>query len=496
MSEIGYGTTRGRWVLLATVLGSGMTMLDGTVVNVALPAIGRDLDAQIAGLQWTINGYTLTLAAFILLGGSLGDRFGRRRVLLIGVTWFALASLLCGIAPNLLVLVLARGLQGIGGALLTPGSLAILQASFRPEDRARAIGAWTGLGGVASAIGPFAGGWLIETVGWRWVFLLNLPLAAVVVFVSLRHVPESSDPEMARGLDIPGAALAALGLAGLTFGLIAWPDQGAGSIAVWGSLLGGVLALGAFVVVESRSSSPMLPLGVFRSRLFTATNVVTFAVYAALSGVFFVLVVELQVVAGFSPIAAGAALLPVTIVMLFLSARGGALGQRIGPRVPMTVGPIVAAVGVLLLSRIGPDATFLADVLPGTIGLGLGLAITVAPLTATVLGAVDVRHAGIASGVNNAVARAAGLLAVAAIPLIAGITATVYADPVLFGQAASRAILYCAGLLVVGGLLSWLTVRTPARTSRAQPPPAPARSATLHEPGSCVDRMVDRPASG
>jgi EmrB/QacA subfamily drug resistance transporter len=496
MSEIGYGTTRGRWVLLATVLGSGMTMLDGTVVNVALPAIGRDLDAQIAGLQWTINGYTLTLAAFILLGGSLGDRFGRRRVLLIGVTWFALASLLCGIAPNLLVLVLARGLQGIGGALLTPGSLAILQASFRPEDRARAIGAWTGLGGVASAIGPFAGGWLIETVGWRWVFLLNLPLAAVVVFVSLRHVPESSDPEMARGLDIPGAALAALGLAGLTFGLIAWPDQGAGSIAVWGSLLGGVLALGAFVVVESRSSSPMLPLGVFRSRLFTATNVVTFAVYAALSGVFFVLVVELQVVAGFSPIAAGAALLPVTIVMLFLSARGGALGQRIGPRVPMTVGPIVAAVGVLLLSRIGPDATFLADVLPGTIGLGLGLAITVAPLTATVLGAVDVRHAGIASGVNNAVARAAGLLAVAAIPLIAGITATVYADPVLFGQAASRAILYCAGLLVVGGLLSWLTVRTPARTSRAQPPPAHARSATLHEPGSCVDRMVDRPAPG
>jgi EmrB/QacA subfamily drug resistance transporter len=496
MSEIGYGTTRGRWVLLATVLGSGMTMLDGTVVNVALPAIGRDLDAQIAGLQWTINGYTLTLAAFILLGGSLGDRFGRRRVLLIGVTWFALASLLCGIAPNLLVLVLARGLQGIGGALLTPGSLAILQASFRPEDRARAIGAWTGLGGVASAIGPFAGGWLIETVGWRWVFLLNLPLAAVVVFVSLRHVPESSDPEMARGLDIPGAALAALGLAGLTFGLIAWPDQGAGSIAVWGSLFGGVLALGAFVVVESRSSSPMLPLDVFRSRLFTATNVVTFAVYAALSGVFFVLVVELQVVAGFSPIAAGAALLPVTIIMFFLSARGGALGQRIGPRLPMTVGPIVAAVGVLLLSRIGPDATFLADVLPGTIGLGLGLAITVAPLTATVLGAVDVRHAGIASGVNNAVARAAGLLAVAAIPLIAGITATVYADPVLFGQAASRAVVYCAGLLVVGGLLSWLTVRTPARTSRTQPPPAPARSATLHEPGSCVDRMVDRPASG
>jgi predicted MFS family arabinose efflux permease len=379
---------------------------------------------------------------------------------------------------------------------LTPGSLAILQASFRPQDRARAIGAWTGLGGVASAIGPFAGGWLVETVGWRWVFLLNLPLAAVVVLVSLRRVPESSDPEMARGLDIRGAALAALGLAGLTFGLIAWPEQGLGSVAVWGSLMGGVLALVAFLVVESRSPSPMLPLEVFRSRLFTATNVVTFAVYAALSGVFFVLVVELQVVAGFSPIASGAVLLPVTIIMFFLSARGGALGQRIGPRIPMTVGPIVAAIGVLLLSRIGPGATFVADVLPGTIALGLGLAITVAPLTATVLGAVDVRHAGIASGVNNAVARAAGLLAVAAIPLIAGITAVVYDDPVLFGQAASRAIVFCGGLLVVGGLLSWLTVRTTARTSPTQPPPAPARSATLHEPGACVERMVDRPASG
>jgi EmrB/QacA subfamily drug resistance transporter len=496
MSEIAYGTPRARWVLLATVLGSGLTMLDGTVVNVALPAIGRDLDAQIAGLQWTINGYTLTLAAFILLGGSLGDRFGRRRVLLIGVTWFALASLLCGIAPNLLVLVLARALQGIGGALLTPGSLAILQASFRPQDRARAIGAWTGLGGIAGALGPFAGGWLVETAGWRWVFLLNLPLAAVVVLVSLRHVPESSDPEMARGLDIPGAALAAIGLAGLTFGLIAWPDQGPGAVAGWGSLLVGVLALVAFVVVESRSPSPMLPLEVFQSRLFTATNVVTFVVYAALSGVFFVLVVELQVVAGFSPIAAGAALLPVIIIMFFLSARGGALGQRIGPRIPMTVGPIVAAIGVLLLSRIGPDATFVADVLPGTIALGLGLAITVAPLTATVLGAVDVRHAGIASGVNNAVARAAGLLAVAAIPLIAGITAQVYEDPVLLGQAASRAIVFCALLLAVGGLLSWLTVRTPARMPRSPVAAAPARPATLHEPGHCVDAMVDRPASG
>ncbi len=330
-------------------------------------------------------------------------------------------------------------------------------------------------------------------MGWRWVFFLNLPLAALVVLVSLRHVPESSDAEMVRGLDVPGAVLAALGLAGLTYGLIAWPDQGAGSPLVWGALLGGVLALAAFVVVESRSPSPMLPLTVFRSRLFTATNVVTFAVYAALSGVFFVLVVELQVVAGFSPIASGAALLPVTIIMLFLAARGGALGQRIGPRIPMTVGPIVSAVGVLWLARIGPGASYVVDVLPGTIVLGLGLSLTVAPLTATVLGAVEVRHAGVASGVNNAVARAAGLLAVAALPLVAGITAAVYEDPVAFGHAASRAIVACAVLLAVGGLLSWLTVRSPARPSSAgSGPTAPARSATLHEPG----HMVERPTAG
>jgi EmrB/QacA subfamily drug resistance transporter len=494
MNELAYGTARARWVLLATVLGSGMTMLDGTVVNVALPAIGRDLGAAIDGLQWTVNGYTLTLAAFILLGGSLGDRFGRRRLFLVGSTWFALASLLCGIAPNLVVLVLARALQGVGGALLTPGSLAILQASFRPDDRARAIGAWTGLGGLASALGPFAGGYLVETVGWRWVFFLNLPLGAVVLLVTMRHVPESSDPEMARGLDIPGATLAALGLAGLTWGLIAWPDKGPASPLVWGSLLVGVAGLVAFVLVEQRSPSPMLPLEVFRSRLFTATNVVTFAVYAALSGVFFVLVVALQVVAGFSPIASGAALLPVTIIMLFLSARGGALGQRIGPRIPMTVGPLVAALGVLSLARIGPDASYVTDILPGTIGLGLGLAITVAPLTATVLGAVEVRHAGIASGVNNTVARAAGLLAVAAVPLVAGITAQVYDDPVRFGEAAARALVACAVLLAVGGLLAWITVRSPARTppAPAGPEPQPARPATLEQPGG----VVDGPATG
>ncbi|HYY10484.1 MAG TPA: MFS transporter, partial [Kineosporiaceae bacterium] len=257
MSEpLQYGTARGRAVLLATILGSGMTMLDGTVVSVALPAIGRDLHASLDGLQWTVNGYTLTLAALILLGGSLGDRLGRRRVFLVGVVWFAAASLLCGLAPNLVVLVLARALQGIGGALLTPGSLAILQASFRHDDRARAIGAWSGFGGIAGAIGPFAGGYLVQTAGWRWVFLLNLPLAALVVLVTLRHVPETSDPDMAPGLDVPGAVLAAAGLAGLTFGLIAWPDAGPASPQVWVPLAVGVLGLGMFVLAERRTRHP------------------------------------------------------------------------------------------------------------------------------------------------------------------------------------------------------------------------------------------------
>jgi EmrB/QacA subfamily drug resistance transporter len=478
---LAYRSARGRAVLLATVLGSSLALLDGTVVNVALPAIGRDLHAAIDGLQWTINGYTLTLAALILLGGSLGDHFGRRRVFLIGVVWFATASLLCAIAPNLLVLVLARALQGVGGALLTPGSLAIIEASFQPGDRARAIGAWTGLGGIAGAIGPFVGGGLVETVGWRWVFLLNLPLALVIVVVSLRWVPESSDPEAPKRIDVLGAALATVGLAGVTVGLIAWPEHGARSPVVWVPLAGGVVALGLFVLVEARSDHPMLPLELFSSRLFTATNIVTFAVYAALSGVFFVLVVALQVVAGFSPIAAGAALLPVTIIMLFLAARGGALGQRIGPRIPMTLGPLVAAAGVFSLAHIGSGESYLRDVLPGMVLLGLGLSLTVAPLTATVLGAVPMRHAGIASGVNNAVARAAGLLAVAAVPLVAGITTAVYENPALFGQAANRALVDCAGLLALGGLLSWVTVRSP-RPAAPAPPQVPTVPAQVVDP--------------
>jgi EmrB/QacA subfamily drug resistance transporter len=460
-TALAFGEPRGRWVLAATVLGSGLAFIDGTVVNVALPRIGESLDTGLSGLQWTINGYTLTLASLILLGGSLGDRFGRRRVFVIGVAWFALASLLCGIAPNIETLIGARALQGIGGALLTPGSLAILQSAFRPEDRARAIGAWSGLGGIAGAAGPFLGGYLVQAVSWRLIFLINLPLAIAVIAITLRHVPESRDPMASHHIDAWGAALGAVGLGALTYGLIAWQDKGLGSAAVVVSLLIGVGGLAAFVVRERIAKDPMLPLDIFASRLFNATNLVTFAVYAALGGVFFWLVLELQVVAGYQPLDAGISLLPVTVVMLFLSARMGALAQRIGPRLPMTIGPLLCAVGIGLLTRIGHDTSYVVDVLPPVLAFGLGLSITVAPLTATVLAAASDRHAGLASGVNNAVARVAGLLAVAVLPLIAGLGGEAYTNPTLLQPAFRTAMWVCAGLLVAGGVLSALFVRRP-----------------------------------
>lgn len=453
-----YGQAAGRWVLFATVLGSGVTFLDSTVVNIALPDIGSDLGADTSGLQWTVNGYTLSLAALILLGGSLGDRFGRRRIFVIGVSWFALASLLCGLAPNTWSLVGARVLQGIGGALLTPGSLAILEASFHRDDRARAIGAWSGLGGIAGALGPFLGGGLVEAVSWRLVFLINVPLALAVVVVALRHVPETRNPDAARRLDHTGAATGALGLAGLSYGFTAWPAAGAGSPEVLVALAAGVAGLVAFVVAEHRGPHPMLPLGVFASRAFTAANLVTFAVYAANGGVFFLVVLNLQVVGGFSPIAAGAAMLPVTMLMLLLSARAGALGQRTGPRLPMTVGPLVCATALVLLSRVSVHPSYLTDVLPAVVVFGLGLSLTVAPLTATALGALDDRYAGVASGANNAIARTAGLLSVAVLPLVAGVGTGSLTDPATLARAYRTAMLVCAGMLVTGALIAFALV--------------------------------------
>ncbi|MEU8438722.1 MFS transporter [Streptomyces sp. NPDC029216] len=452
-------SARGRWVLLATVLGSAMALLDSTVVNVALPRIGRDLGADLAVLQWTVNAYLLTLAGLILVGGALGDRFGRRRIFVLGVVWFAAGSLLCGVAPNAGVLIAARALQGIGGALLTPGSLALIQGSIRAGDRARAVGLWSAFGGVGAAVGPFVGGWLVDGPGWRWVFLLNVPVAALCVPVALRHVPESRDPQAGGRFDVAGAVLGAAALALLTYALI---EARSGTAAVVGAGVGGVLLAAAFVYVERRRPDPMVPPDVFASRQFTAVNLVTLCVYAALGGFFFLVVLQLQVVSGYSALAAGAALLPTTVLMLLLSARAGALGERIGPRIPLTVGPLVCAAGMLLALRVGPQASYVRDVLPAMAVLGAGLATLVAPLTATVLAALDPGRAGLASGINNAAARAAGLLAVAALPLLAGMGPDAYRSAGAFDAAFGRAVAWCAGLMAAGAALAWATVRSPA----------------------------------
>jgi EmrB/QacA subfamily drug resistance transporter len=440
-----------------------MAFLDSTVVNVALPTMGRSLGASLAGLQWTVTAYTLTLAGLILLGGALGDRLGRRRVFVTGVVWFALASALCAAAPDIGVLIAARALQGIGGALLTPGSLAIIQATFDPEDRPRAVGAWSGLGGVAGAAGPLLGGWIVQAGGWRWVFLINVPVAVVVIAVALRHVPETADPSAHGRFDIAGAVLAAAALAGITYALIE-ASAGGGRAGPAVGAVAGVAAAAAFIALERRRGQPgspvppMLPLGVFGSRQFTAVNVVTFLVYGAFGGFFFLLVLQLQVVSGYSPLAAGTSLLPSTAAMLLLSARAGALAQRTGPRWLMTAGTAVCAAGLLLATRIGQQASYPADVLPAVVVFGLGLSMTVAPLTATVLASADVRHAGVASGVNNAVARAAGLLAVAGLPAAAGITTAAYHSPAAMGSGFRTAMIVCAALLLAGSVLSAVTI--------------------------------------
>ncbi|MGI8904277.1 MAG: MFS transporter [Solirubrobacteraceae bacterium] len=451
-------TPAGRWVLAATVLGSGMAQLDATVVNVALPAIGRGLHAPVGTLQLVVTAYSVTLAALILLAGTLGDRLGRRRIFIVGVVWFTAASLLCALAPSAGVLVGARTLQGVGGALLTPGSLAIVDSAIAREDRAKAIGAWSALGGVAAALGPLVGGYLIQAVSWRAIFVLNLPLGCLVAWLALRHVPESRDETATGRLDYAGATLATAGLAGATYAMVEGPSLGLGSSPVLGAAALGIVGLVGFVLLERRVEHPMLSLDIFASRQFTGANLVTFVVYAALGGVFFLLVVVLQVSLGYSPVAAGAASLPVTALMLVLSSRSGALAQRIGPRIPLTVGPLLIAAGMLLMTRIGPGAAYVSTVLPAVIVFGLGLAATVAPVTATTLAAADERHAGAASGVNNAVARAAGLLAVALLPPIAGLTGNAFQQPHALANGFHTAMIVTAGLAVAGGALAFATI--------------------------------------
>ncbi len=448
------GTGAGRAVIAAAALGSGIAFLDGTVVNVALKTIGEDLDASLAELQWITNGYLLSLSSLILLGGSLGDRFGRRRVFVIGTVWFAAASVLCGVAPNPETLIAARVLQGIGGALLTPASLAMIQGAFAHDDRATAIGAWSGLTSVSGAIGPFLGGGLVDYVDWRWIFFINVPLAVVTVFVAVRWVPETRDPNAAPHLDVAGAVLACTALAGTTYALIEW-----GGTAAWVAVGLGVVAAGAFVLVEARQRMPMLPLGIFRDLTFSASNVMTLIVYGALGAVSFFVTIQLQTVSGYGALAAGAAFVPTTVLLLALASWGGRLGTRIGPRIPMTVGPLVMAVSVLLMLMIGPDVSFVRDVMPGVLVFGFGLALMIAPLTATVLAAAPDEHAGVASGVNNAVARAGALLAVAALPVAVGLHGEEYADPAVFNDAYRTAMIICAVLLAAGGLISWFTIR-------------------------------------
>ncbi|MDQ3734599.1 MAG: MFS transporter [Actinomycetota bacterium] len=480
-ADIVWGTARARWVLLTTILGSSIAMLDSTVVNVALPTLGEELDAPLSGLQWTVNAYALTLAALILVGGSLGDRLGRRRIFLFGIAWFAVASLLCGLSQDIWQLVAARALQGIGGALLTPGSLALIQASFVPADRARAIGTWAGLGGVATLIGPVVGGWLIDQVSWRWIFLINVPLAIVALVIGRRHVPESRDDRSAGHFDWWGAILAIVTLGAGTYALIYAADDLTRSDVLAAAVLALAGAVG-FVMSQRREAHPMLPLGIFKSRQFSAANGMTFLVYAALSAVFFILVLQLQVVSGFSATAAGLSLVPVTVLMMFLSARAGLLAGKLGPRILMTVGPLICAVGVLLLLGVGPGADYVTDVLPGAVVFGLGLCALVAPLTATVLAAAEDRYAGVASGVNNAVARAAGLLAVAGLPLLVGLSTDVGLSPDGLDAAYDKAMIVNAVLLTAGGLLAWFTIRAPLAKTTEAVPAAPASRPEALEP--------------
>ncbi len=452
------GTAKGHWVIAAAVLGSGVAFLDATVVNAALPAISRDLHADLGDLQWVLTGYLLTLGSLLVLGGSLGDRYGRRRIFQIGLLGFAATSLLCAIAPDTGFLIGARCVQGVAAALLVPNSLAMVSASFHVDDRGRAIGAWAGLGGIATAVGPFVGGWLIDSVSWRWVFVINLPIAAAAFAIAARHVPESRDEHAAAHLDLVGSALLTLGLAGVVYALIEGPGNGWSTLAI-GCGVVGVLALIGFGVVEARRAHPMVPLDIFKSRQFSGANGVTFVVYSAIGAVTFLLVVHLQTDLGYSALEAGASLLPLTACMLLLSARAGALAQRVGPRWPMTIGPLVVALGMALLGRVDPGTTYWATVFPATIVLGLGLSFTVAPLTATVLGAVEDAHAGIASAINNSVARIAGLLAVAVLPAAAGLTAKQGLDLV---DGFSRAMYISAVLAALGGGLAFLTIQRAA----------------------------------
>ena len=469
-----YASRRGRWALAAVILGSGAAFLESSVVTVALPAIGKDLDLELGGLQWVMNGYLLALSALIITGGSLGDLYGRRRVFNLGLIGFAATSLLCAVAPSGEALIGARILQGASAALVVPASLAIVEASFAPEDRSQAIGAWAGWSGVSSLIGPFLGGWLVDAASWRWVFGIVVAAALVAAWLGVRHLPESRmNEDVSQRPDWIGSVLVALGLAGVTYALV---EAGGGGLLdpdVVAAGLAGCLLLVGFFLFERRTAEPMLPLAIFRSRQFSGANAATVANYLAIGAVFFFLSLQLQDVLGYSALAAGAASFPATLIMLLFSPQAGKLGERIGPRIPMTVGPLVLAAGTAMLSGVGRGDGYLASVLPGVVVFGVGMTIFVAPLTAAVLAALPDERAGIASAVNNAAARFAQLLASAVLPVAAGLSAATAVAPGAFSDGYSKAMLIAAAIAACGGLVSWATIRSSdARRSPRHPSPS------------------------
>jgi EmrB/QacA subfamily drug resistance transporter len=456
--NVRFDSPQGKWVIAAAALGSGIAFLDGSVVNTALPHIQRDFNAALTGQQWVVTGYLLTLGSLLVVGGSLGDLFGRRKIFVWGLIGFALTSLMCGLAPNLGVLIAARIAQGVSAAMLVPGSLSMLSSVFHPDDRARAIGAWSGLSTVSTALGPFLGGWLIDSQSWRWVFLINPFLAGAAVWMAQRFVPETraeaTSDRASTKIDIPGAIALSVGLAGVVYALIEGPSHHWPVAAIIAAALG-LAALVLFAVIEARSTSPMVPLALFQSRRFAGANAATFVIWGAIGAVFFLLTIHLQNDLGYSALKAGAATLPVTVLMALFAARSGALAQKIGPRLPMVFGPLVIGGGFALMTRISPGARYVSVVLPAVVLFGTGLVITVAPLTATVLGAVADRYVGVGSAINNAVARVASLLAIAVLPALAGIATARQGS---IGGGFANAMWICAGLCVLGSLICALTI--------------------------------------
>lgn len=456
-----------RWILVGTILGSGAVFVEGSVTMVALPAIARDFHLGIAGLQWVLNGYLLTLSTLILLGGALGDHYSRPRVFVLGLAGFSVASLACALAPNLMLLVAARALQGAAGALVVPNSLALLETAYSGEERGAAVGHWSAWSAVSSAFGPLVGGWLVDAASWRWVFVCIAPFAAAaVVAVGWRH-EERESAATKPDVDYTGAALVTLGLAGIVGALIVGPDGGFTRPAVPAAAIGGAALLVAFVAVERRATSPLVPLDIFHEREFVGVNATTLIVYAALNGLFFLLMLQLQSVLGYSALRAGASLLPINVLMLALSPIAGRVAERIGPRPLMTGGSLVAAAGMLLFTRVQPGAPYATSVLPAAIVFGVGLSSLVAPLTSVALGALGERRAGLASGVNNAVARLAGLLAVAVLPLAAGLGGVQELRGSVFAGGFARGMMICAALCAAGSVIAAVTIRGSAATTRS-----------------------------